>query len=284
VTRYVITGAGGMLGTDLVTLLARRDVEALTRAELDITDAEAVMAAIEGFDVVVNAAGYTRVDDAESHEDDAFDINVMGTANLATATARFGSTLVQLSTDYVFDGTASTPYAEATSRTPVSAYGRTKAESERLALLIHPRGTRIVRTAWLYGQHGGNFASTMLRLARERDTVEVVDDQFGQPTWTMDLAARIIALLDSDAPPGIYHGTNSGRASWFDFARAVFELGGFDPARVVPTNSATFQRPAPRPSYSVLGHDAWQTVGMEPMRDWKSALESAFASGALGAP
>ena len=145
----------------------------------------------------------------------------------------------------------------------------------------HPAGTRIIRTAWLYGQHGGNFAATMLRLAGERDTIDVVSDQLGQPTWTMDLAARIVAMLDAGAPSGIYHGTNSGQATWFDFARAVFELGGFDPDRVKPTDSAQFQRPAPRPSYSVLSHDAWRAVGLEPMRDWRSALRSAFASGAL---
>jgi len=121
----------------------------------------------------------------------------------------------------------------------------------------------------------------MLRLAGERDTVEVVNDQVGQPTWTVDLAAQIVALLDSGAPAGIYHGTNSGRASWFDFARAVFELGGFDPARVLPTDSSKFVRPAPRPAYSVLGHDAWAAAGLAPMREWKDALAAAFTTGAL---
>jgi dTDP-4-dehydrorhamnose reductase len=282
-TRYLITGAAGMLGRDLQTVLSGRDVTALTRAQLDVTDADAVTAAVEGHDVIVNAAGYTRVDDAESNEGDAFAINATGTAHLATAAARFGATLVQLSTDYVFDGTAHAPYAESTPRTPVSAYGRSKAEGERLALEIHPQGTRVVRTAWLYGQHGGNFAATILRLAGERDTVDVVSDQLGQPTWTMDLATRIVAMLDADVPPGNYHATNSGEATWFDFAQAVFTLAGLDAGRVKPTTSATFVRPAHRPSYSVLGHEAFQAVGLGPMRNWKSALESAFASGALGA-
>ena len=282
-TRYLIAGAGGMLGTDLGVLLADRDVTALTRADLDVTDPAAVLAAVEGHDVVINTSAYTKVDDAETHEDDAFAINATGVANLAAATAKYGATLVQVSTDYVFNGIATTPYAEDARRDPVSAYGRTKAEGERLALEIDPEGTRISRTAWLYGQHGGNFPSTMLRLARERDTVEVVDDQLGQPTWTMDLAARIIALLDAGAPAGIYHGTNSGQATWCDLAKAVFELGGLDPERVKPVDSAKFVRPAPRPSYSLLGHDGWTKVGLKPMRDWKSALRSAFASGALGA-
>ena len=280
--KYLIAGAGGMLGTDLQHALAGRDVGALTRTDLDITDADAVMAAVEGYDVVINASGYTRVDDAETHEADALAINGTGVANLAIATATLGATLVHISTDYVFHGTATTPYHEQDPRDPASAYGRTKAEGERLALELNPAGNRIVRTAWLYGQHGANFAGTMLRLAGERDTVQVITDQRGQPTWTMDLAARIVAMLDAGAPAGIYHGTNSGEASWFDFARAVFEFGGFDPERVKPTDSALFVRPAPRPAYSVLGHDGWTAVGLEPMRDWKSALRSAFSSGALG--
>jgi dTDP-4-dehydrorhamnose reductase len=189
---------------------------------------------------------------------------------------------VQMSTDYVFDGTATAPYAEETARHPVSAYGRTKGEGERLALTANPR-TYVVRTAWLYGQHGPNFARTMLRLAAERETVDVVTDQVGQPTWTVDLARHLVALVEARAPFGFYHGTNSGQGSWFDLAQAVFELGGFDPARVKPTESAHFQRSAPRPAYSVLGHDAWQRAGLAPMRNWTLALRDAFDTGALGA-
>ncbi len=283
-SRYLVAGAGGMLGTDLQQVLSGRDVTALTRAELDVTDAGAVLAAVEGHDVVINASAYTKVDDAETHEDEAFAINATGAANLASAAATFGASLIQVSTDYVFDGAATSPYPEDAPRHPVSAYGRTKAEGERLALELHPQGTSIVRTAWLYGKHGGNFAATMLRLAGERDTVDVVNDQLGQPTWTMDLAARIVALVDAGAPAGIYHGTNSGEATWFDFAQAVFELGGFDPERVKPTDSSQFVRPAPRPAYSVLGHEGWERIGLPSMRDWKSALQSAFASGAFGSP
>lgn len=279
--KYLIAGAGGMLGTDLRTVLEGRDVTALARAELDVTDAEAVLAAVSGHDVVINASAYTKVDDAETHEADAFAINATGTANLARAAAATGAAFVTVSTDYVFDGSATTPYSEDAPRNPVSAYGRTKAEGERLALEAHPTGTRIVRTAWLYGEHGGNFAKTMLRLASERDTVDVVTDQVGQPTWTMDLASQILAMLDAEAPAGVYHGTNSGQASWYEFARAVFELGGHDPDRVKPTESAQFVRPAPRPAYSVLGHDAWHRVGLTPMRDWTTALRDAFDTGAL---
>ena len=279
--RYLVVGAGGMLGTDLQTALAGREVTALTRSRLDVTDASAVAAAVAGHGVVINASAYTKVDDAESHESDAFAVNAVGAGNLATAAAAAGAKLVQVSTDYVFDGSATTPYAESTPTAPVSAYGRSKAEGERLVLAAHPDGSYIVRTAWLYGENGGNFARTMLSLAASRPTVSVVDDQLGQPTWTLDLANQIVALLDNDAPAGVYHGTNSGSTSWFGFARAVFAESGLDPDRVLPTTSADFVRPAPRPAYSVLGHDAWTAADIAPMRPWREALAAAVAAGAV---
>lgn len=280
VTRYLITGGGGMLATDLAEKLASRDLVTLTRAQLDITDDAAVRVAVAGFDVVINAAAYTKVDDAETNEATAHLINAVGAGNLARAAHSAGARLVQPSTDYVFDGTASTPYPEDAPLDPVSAYGRTKADGERLVLEVNGDATYIVRTAWLYGAHGPNFAKTMRRLAGERERLSVVDDQVGQPTYTGDLTTQIIALLDSDAPAGIYHGTNSGQASWFEFARAIFVEAGLDPERIQPTDSSSFVRPAPRPAYSVLGHDAWAKAGLEPMRDWREALVDAAASGA----
>jgi dTDP-4-dehydrorhamnose reductase len=280
-TRYLVAGAGGMLGQDLTRALAGRDVTALTRADLDVTDLEAVRAAVAGHDVVINASAYTKVDDAEEHEDLAFAVNATGAQNLAIAAAETGAKLVQVSTDYVFDGSATSPYAENTALNPISAYGRTKAEGERLALAAHPTGTYIVRTAWLYGAGGPNFAKTMLRLAASHDTVSVVTDQLGQPTWTGDLARQIVELLDANAPAGIYHATNAGQASWFEFTREIFQVVGLDPARVTPTTSAQFVRPAPRPDYSVLGHDAWAAVGLSPMRNWRAALSAAHSAGVL---
>ena len=271
-----------MLGTDVGAGLAGREVSLLARAELDITDYDAVKDRLAGVDVVINASAYTRVDDAEGDEDAATAVNAAGPANLAKAAAANGAVLVQVSTDYVFDGTGTTPYAESTPLSPRSAYGRTKAEGERLALAANPESTIILRTAWLYGRHGSNFASTMLRLAEERDTVAVVADQIGQPTWSADVASQLVALLDSGVRSGIFHATNSGHASWFDFARALFTGAGLDPNRVTPTTSADYPRPAPRPAYSVLGHEAWATVGLEPMRPWEDALASALASGAIG--
>ena len=272
-----------MLGSDLVAALAGREVTALTRADLNVVDAAATLEAVAGHDIVFNAAAYTRVDDAEAHESEATSINAVGAGNLAAAAREAGAVLVQFSTDYVFDGRATAPYSEGAPINPVSAYGRSKAAGERAALDANPWRTIILRTAWLYGAHGPNFAATMLRLAAERDTLTVVSDQVGQPTWTRDLAARTITLLDSGTPEGIWHGTNSGQASWFDFARAIFENAGLDPERVTPTDASQFVRPAPRPAYSVLGHDGWADAGLTPLRDWRDALREAFATGALGA-
>ena len=278
---YLVTGATGMLGQDLQKVLTGRSVTALGRSDLDVTDASAVSDAVEGHHYVINCAAYTKVDDAETHEAEAFAVNATGAGNLAAAAAKRGSRFVQLSTDYVFDGTATEPYSEDAPRHPVSAYGRTKAEGERLALEHNPGRTFIVRTAWLYGEHGPNFVKTMLRLAAEHETVTVVTDQLGQPTWSLDLATRIVELLDAGAPTGIYHATNSGRASWYEFAKEVFSVAGLDPDRVKPTSSAQFVRPAPRPAYSVLGQEGWRRAGLAPLRDWKEALAAAADNGVV---
>jgi len=279
--RVLVTGGGGMLGQDLAQALEGRDATILARAQLDITDPAAVDAAVEGHDVVVNAAAYTRVDDAESDEAAALAINGTGAGNLAAAAARHGATIIQVSTDYVFDGSATSPYDEDAPIAPRSAYGRTKAEGERLVALENPDRHIIVRTAWLYGAGGPNFARTMLRLAKDHETVSVVTDQVGQPSWTADVAASIVRLIDADIERGIFHATNAGSASKFDFARAVFEVAGLDPSRVHPTDSAAFVLPAPRPAYSVLGHGTWAAAGLAPLRDWREALEAAATAGVL---
>ncbi|ARJ06010.1 dTDP-4-dehydrorhamnose reductase [Humibacter sp. BT305] len=281
-TRYLITGASGMLGHDLQRALAGRDVVALSRAELDITDPDAVAAAVAGIDVVFNCAAYTKVDAAETDEDAAYAVNATGAATLALATAANDAALIQVSTDYVFQGDATSPYSEDEPRDPLNAYGRTKAAGEEAVLRLNPARGYVVRTAWLYGADGPNFPATMLRLGRERDTVSVVDDQVGQPTWTADLARQLVLLADSGAPAGIYHGTNAGTASWFEFAQATFQEAGLSPDKVEPTDSSQFVRPAPRPAYSVLGHDAWSRAGLAPMRDWRAALHEAASSGVFG--
>ena len=279
-SRWLITGAAGMLGRDLVSVLERsgETVTALTRAELDITDGAAVRDALRHWRpaVVVNCAAWTAVDAAETSEDAALRLNGQAVADLAAACAAAGVRLIQPSTDYVFDGQARRPYAEDDVPSPGTAYGRTKLAGEQ-AVLDRRDGTGyVVRTAWLYGAHGPNFVRTMIRLEQQRPDVDVVNDQHGQPTWTMDVADRIVALVRSGAPAGVYHATSSGETTWFGLAREVFRLLGADPDRVRPVGSAAYVRPAPRPAYSVLGHDAWSRAGLSPIGDWRLALRQAF--------
>jgi dTDP-4-dehydrorhamnose reductase len=279
-SRWLITGAGGMLGRDLVSALQEdgADAAGLTRKDLDITDEAAVRAALRERrpDVVVNCAAWTAVDDAEAREDEALGVNGRGAEHVAAACAAGQIRLVHLSTDYVFAGDARQPYAERDAACPRTAYGRTKLAGERAVLRLLPRTGYVVRTAWLYGAHGSNFVRTMMRLERERPTVDVVDDQRGQPTWTADVSRQIIALARSRADAGVYHATSSGEATWFEVAREVFGLLGADPARVRPTSSDAYVRPAPRPAYSVLGHGAWSRAAIEPIGDWRLALRRAL--------
>ncbi|MEP6852819.1 MAG: dTDP-4-dehydrorhamnose reductase [bacterium] len=284
--RWLITGAGGQLGSDLVAVLDRSGgddvVVAVDRAGLDITDARAVDALVAGSrpDVVVNAAAYTAVDAAETDEDTAHRVNAVGPANLAAALGRHGGRLLHVSTDYVFAGDADRPYEPEDPTGPRSAYGRTKLAGEQAVLALLPEQAHVVRTAWVYGARGGgNFVKTMARLERERDTVSVVDDQVGSPTWSADLAAGLVELGRAGAvTPGILHATNSGPTSWFGLTQAIFEELGADPARVQPTSSAEFVRSAPRPAYSVLSPRAWTAAGLAPLRPWREALAAAFAT------
>jgi dTDP-4-dehydrorhamnose reductase len=284
--RWLVVGSGGMLGRDLVAALEGEGEEVLgrTHRELDITDEAAVRATLQDCrpDVVVNCAAWTAVDDAEAYENEALGVNGHGAAHLAAACAAGPVRLVHMSTDYVFAGDASRPYAEHDAVGPRTAYGRTKLAGEQAVLRLLPRSGYVVRTAWLYGAHGPNFVSTMIRLERERPIVDVVTDQRGQPTWTADVAGQIIALVRS---PGaarvagagrIYHATSSGEATWFDLAREVFRLLGADPARVRATTSSAYPRPALRPGYSVLGHGGWASAGIEPIGDWRLALRRAL--------
>ncbi|HEY1668277.1 MAG TPA: dTDP-4-dehydrorhamnose reductase [Trebonia sp.] len=292
-TRWLVTGAAGMLGRDLTDLLRARGEEftPLARVDLDITDPAAVTKAVSLVkpDVVVNCAAWTAVDAAEEHEEAAFAINAGGPVNLAAACASVGALLVHPSTDYVFDGHASVPYAEDAPTAPSGAYGRTKLAGEQAVRAALPDASYIVRTAWLYGAHGKNFVKTMLRLARNGTSPGVVADQHGQPTWTADVAAQVYALIDNAAPAGTYHATSSGQTTWFGFAEEVFMLyqgqgqgqnQDEDPERQRltprPITTADYPTPAKRPAYSVLGHDAWHAAGISPISDWKDALQRAF--------
>lgn len=274
---WIVVGANGMLGQDLSALLRERgeQVTGFDREEADIT---AGGLELPGADVVVNCAAFTAVDAAEADEPAAFAVNGVGAANVARAAHRVGARVVQISTDYVFPGDAASPYAEDAPPAPRSAYGRTKLAGEWAVRSENPRHL-VVRTAWLYGAHGPCFPKTIARVAAERGSLDVVADQMGQPTWTVDLADLVVRLVAADAPAGIYHGTSSGEVSWHGFARAVVAAAGMDPTIVRETTSDAYDRPAARPAYSVLGHDALRAVGVAPIGDWAQRWRD--ASGAV---
>ena len=251
--RILVTGAGGMLGSAVAStaMAAGHDVSARERSRLDITDAAAVAEAVaaEPWDSVINCAAWTDVDGAEEHEEQATLVNGDGAGNLARACAASGVRLVHVSTDYVFDGAKGSPYLESDPTGPRSAYGRGKLAGEE-AVTGSGADHAIVRTGWLYGAGGGNFVDTILRLAGERDSISVVDDQTGRPTWTGDLAPALVACATGPAT-GIFHAAGEGSCTWFGLARAALELAG-SPCVVEPTTTASFPRPAPRPAFSVL--------------------------------
>ena len=282
--RVLVTGGNGQLGSALVDLLSARTADVVLGIDLpdiDITAPDSVREVFAQFapDVVINCAAWTAVDAAEDHEADALKVNGDGPRVLAEACKAAGAWLVQISTDYVFAGDANTPYAEDARPDPKTAYGRTKLAGEIAVQEVLPGAHYLVRTAWLYGLQGNNFVKTMLELELVRDNVSVVDDQRGQPTYAGDLAEQILLLLDARPPAGIFHATNAGATTWFELTRAIFENIGADPQRVLATDSASFVRPAPRPAYSVLGQDKWESVGLTPMREWRAALTAAFADG-----
>jgi dTDP-4-dehydrorhamnose reductase len=278
-TRWLVAGAGGMLGEDVMAGLRARGETVLCRRrrELDVTDAGAVHALIADYrpNIVINCAAWTAVDAAEAQEAAALAVNGYGAENLAAACAEVGAVMAQISTDYVFDGNASRPYAETDEPAPRTAYGRTKLAGERAVLGLLPDDGLVIRTAWLYGRGGPSFVHTMIKAARAATPVAVVDDQHGQPSWTADVAGQVIELAATGAR-GIYHATSAGQTTWFELARQIFELLGTDPERVQPTTSEAYPRPAPRPAWSVLGHDRYGGLPVQPIGDWQQALGRAW--------
>ena len=279
--RCLITGGLGQLGLALSNELSSRDIDfvATNSSELDITNQGMVDKYLDLIkpDVIFNAAAWTDVDGAESDKTEAYSVNALGPQNLAMAAKHIDACLVHVSTDYVFSGIGTTPWGEAAIPEPQSVYGWSKSAGEKFALEAHPHKSHIVRTAWLYSAQRKNFAKTMTKLALNNSgEVRVVDDQTGQPTFTGDLAKQLVNLITNQAPCGIYHGTNSGQATWFEYAQKIFELAGANVSRVVPVSSSEFSRPAKRPAYSVLGHEGWVHPSIPPMRDWKAALTEAM--------
>jgi len=273
--KILVTGANGQLGQELVHLPARPDIEiaGFGRGELDVTEPEQCRNVIGSYkpEVVIHCAAYTKVDQAESEPDEAYRVNADGTRNAALAAEQIGAKFVYISTDYVFDGKANAPYRENDRPDPQSVYGKSKLAGEQLVQSLSSRYF-IVRTSWVYGKYGSNFVKTMLRLAEERDRLKVVNDQVGSPTYTLDLAQFLLELVKTDHY-GIFHVSNTGACSWYEFAKAIFEERGLH-VQVEPCATAEFPRPAPRPAYSVLDHGAIRAHGLKPLRPWREALRS----------
>lgn len=276
--KVLITGAAGQLGTELQHCFADSGdtVVAVERDGLDVIDLQAVTKAVAAAqpDAVLHCAAFTKVDACETETEAAWATNAVGSWNVARACADVSAAMVYLSSDYVFDGALGRPYTEFDQVHPISMYGRTKEAGEqkvRATLKEH----YVVRTSWVHGSQGGNFAKTMLRLGRERGAVSVVDDQTGSPTFTFDLAPQIRRLLQTQRY-GTYHVTNSGHCTWFEFARAIFDHAGVK-VDLTPTDTASFGAPAHRPAFSVLDNLLARHIGLPPLPPWQESLDTLLA-------
>jgi len=272
--RILITGAGGQVGHELVDAFADHDVTALDHAMLDVADRESVLAAVTTLrpDTIVHSAAWTAVDACEADPDRAFAVNALGTRNVAEAARRVGARVCTFSTDYVFDGTKPEPYREWDEPNPQSVYGRSKYGAE-LELAADPDAT-ILRISWVCGVHGNNMVKTILRLAAEHETLRFVDDQRGHPTFADDLASMVRRLV-VEQRTGLFHVTNRGAVSWYEFAGAVLESAGHDPNRVLPIATADLDppRPAPRPMNSVLDNTALRLSGLPLLPHYRESLD-----------
>lgn len=274
--KVVVTGASGQLGTDVVRswTVAGDTVLGLDRPGLDITDRNAVLHLLtrDRPDVVVNCAAWTAVDACEGDPERAHQVNADAVAHLAEGCAAAGARLLQISTDYVFDGTKAEPYVESDATNPQSVYGQSKLAGEATALTLGDRAA-VVRTSWVCGEHGANMVKTILRLAATQPQLAFVADQVGHPTFTADLAPLLRRIAVAELS-GVIHATNQGAVSWFEFAQAVVAASGRDPAMVSPISTADLQppRPAPRPANSVLDNAAMRAAGMDLLRDFHAPL------------
>jgi dTDP-4-dehydrorhamnose reductase len=289
--KWLITGAGGKLGRALLAELTAEGVSADAvaaprREALDITDARSVRTAVERHDpdIVVNCAAWTAVERAEDEERQARRVNGDAVRYLVEACRRQGSRLVHVSTDYVFGGERRTPYPEDAMPAPRNAYGRSKLAGEHAVRTGLPDRGVVLRTAWLHGGHGRDFVRTMLAREASQDVVDVVDDQWGQPTRAADVAARIVELSRLPAATGVFHATNAGATTWNGFCREIFRLIGADPGRVRRISSAALAGPVQRPEYTVLGHGRWAEVGLTPLPHWRDALRLSLPTPARVVP
>ena len=278
--KVLITGAQGQLGKELQRLCpAHAECLPLGRAELDITGKAAVLECVSDLQpqLIINAAGYTAVDGAEAKPDLAVEVNAEGTANLAVAAERVGARVIHVSSDFVFDGTADTPYRTDQETRPLGVYGHSKLAGENRLQEILPLGSVVVRTAWLYSALGENFVKTMLRLMREREQLGVVSDQVGSPTWARGLARALWRLLEYPQAHGIYHWTDNGSCSWYDFTCAIYsegrKLGLLQrDVQIDAITTAEYPTPAARPAYSVLDCNKMQTLLEDGGEEWRPQL------------
>lgn len=276
--QILVTGANGQLGSELRLLAPKYEDECEFHftdvKELDITDRKAVYAFIEQhhISVVINCAAFTAVDKAESEPELCDLLNHIAPGYLAEAVASVGGTMIQVSTDYVFDGTGHVPYKEEDATSPNTVYGRTKLAGEE-SVIRSCAGSMVIRTAWLYSTFGNNFVKTMIRLGKEREQLGVIFDQIGTPTYARDLAQVILTSVDKGIVPGVYHFSNEGVCSWFDFTRAIHRFKGIDSCQVSPIHTEDYPVPAPRPHYSVLDKTKIKkTYGID-IRWWEDALK-----------
>ncbi|WP_268624011.1 dTDP-4-dehydrorhamnose reductase [Paenibacillus alvei] len=272
--KILVTGANGQLGADVVRLFSEKghDVIGLDRVKLDITDDKMCNRVIKELqpEAIIHCAAYTAVDNAEADQDNAYLVNAIGTRNVAVAAERVNAKICYISTDYVFDGNNSSPYHEYDNTNPLTVYGKSKRAGEHLVQSLCSRWF-IVRTSWVYGASGNNFVKTMLKIGQERSLLQVVDDQWGSPTYTCDLALFLEQLVMTDKY-GIYHASNSGICTWYEFAKAIFEETQMS-VKVEPCTTEQFPRPAPRPRYSVMEPMSIRMNGFVPIRHWRVALQ-----------
>ena len=278
--KVLITGKSGQVGTDLCRTAPKgAEVIAFGHQQLDITDRgklEAAVAEVQP-DFIINAAAYTAVDRAESEKDAAYAVNAIGAGYLAGAARKVSARLIHVSTDFVFDGTKSTPYLPEDPVNPLSVYGKSKAEGEKLVREAYAANTLLLRTSWVYSVSGNNFVKTMLRLMREKPEIRVVADQAGAPTWSKNLALVIWSMVANNTHGGIYHWSDAGVASWYDFAVAIYEeakaIGLLDkPVTILPIATSQYPTPATRPAYSVLDTSGTRRIWGVQTEHWRGAL------------
>lgn len=282
---WLLLGANGQLGLSLQDILTRSEIffVATGREDVDITDISGIYDCVAKTNpsVIVNMAAWTDVEAAESNSTEVFRINAEGAENVAKVASALNCPLVHISTDYVFDGRQNTPYKINDETNPLSVYGESKLQGEVLVQASHPNGTWILRTAWLYSQYGKNFAKTIARKGLAGESLSVIEDSYGQPTSALELARQIVKLVQHRPPAGIFHATNGGQASWFDFASAIL-IPIAEQATISPVPSSSFQTIAKRPRYSILDHSVWTACRITPMPHWEESLieirESIFNS------